>query len=75
LTFAPGDANALAVQVRWALSNPSALDELSRRAHSIYQGRYTPEANFNQLIRIYRSLSLDQRVSGARQYSEQRTCA
>lgn len=75
LTFVPGDANALAAQVRWALSNPSALDELSRRAHSIYEERYTPEANFNQLIRIYRSLSLDQRVSGARQYSEQRTCA
>ena len=56
LTFAAGDANALVAQVRWALSNASALDEFGRRAHSIYEERYTPEANFKQLFGIYCSL-------------------
>jgi glycosyltransferase involved in cell wall biosynthesis len=75
LVFAPGDSNAIVAQVRWALSNPSALDELSRHAHSIYEDRYTPEANFNALIRIYRSLTLNRNTSGARQFSKQEVCA
>jgi glycosyltransferase involved in cell wall biosynthesis len=64
LTFPPGDANALAAQVRRAVSNPSALAELGGRAHSIYEERYTPEVNFNQLLGIYRSLSRNQRLGG-----------
>jgi glycosyltransferase involved in cell wall biosynthesis len=56
LTFPPGDANALAAQVRWAVSNSSAMDELGRRAQSTYEERYTPEVNVNQLMGIYRSL-------------------
>jgi glycosyltransferase involved in cell wall biosynthesis len=74
LTFARGDADALAAQVHWALSNPSALDELSQRASAIYEKRYTPEANFDQLVRIYQSVSRDQRV-GAGYFPEQSTCA
>ena len=59
LTFASGDSQALAARVRWAVSNPSALGELRRRAHAIYEERYTPEVNFNQLIGIYRALGRD----------------
>ncbi|HET9717853.1 MAG TPA: glycosyltransferase family 4 protein [Pseudolabrys sp.] len=75
LVFAPGDSNAIVARVRWALSNPSALDELGRHAHSIYEDRYTPEANFNGLIRIYRSLLQNRHTSGARQFSKQEVCA
>lgn len=64
LMFPPGDANALAAQVRWAVSNPSALAELGCRAHASYEERYTPEVNFNQLIGIYRSLGRDRRFGG-----------
>jgi glycosyltransferase involved in cell wall biosynthesis len=56
LTFPPGDPNALAAAVRWAISNPLALDEIGRRAHQTYEEQYTPETNFNQLISIYRSV-------------------
>jgi glycosyltransferase involved in cell wall biosynthesis len=72
LTFPPGDANALAAQVRWAVANPSALDEQSRRARSIYEERYTPEANFNQLVGIYRSLSRDRPRGGKRRHEQER---
>jgi glycosyltransferase involved in cell wall biosynthesis len=62
LTFRPGDAAALAAQVRWAVSNPSTLDELGRRAHSIYEEQYTPEVNFDRLMGIYRSVCRDRRL-------------
>jgi glycosyltransferase involved in cell wall biosynthesis len=75
LTFTTGDANALAAQVRCAISNSSLLEELAARAHAIYEERYTPEVNFDMLIGIYRSVvfrstfgwnALSPRVSGAR---------
>ena len=75
LTFSPGDANALASQVRRAISNPSLLDALAARGHAIYEERYTPEVNFNKIIGIYRSVAvrsmsrrtaLSLRASGAR---------
>ena len=66
LMFPSQDANALATQVRWAISNPSALAELGFRAHARYEERYTPEVNFNQLIGIYRSLGRDRRFTGQR---------
>jgi glycosyltransferase involved in cell wall biosynthesis len=66
LMFPPGDANALAAQVRWAVSNPSALDALGQRAHLTYEKSYTPEVNLSQLIGIYRSLSRDRRLDESR---------
>jgi glycosyltransferase involved in cell wall biosynthesis len=59
LTFPPGDAAALAAQVRWAAANPSAFDEFGSRALATYEERYTREINFDRLIGIYRSLSRD----------------
>jgi glycosyltransferase involved in cell wall biosynthesis len=57
LTFPPGNANGLAAQVRWAVSNPATLDDLSRRARACYEERYTPEVNFDRLMGLYRSLA------------------
>jgi hypothetical protein len=51
--------------VHWAVSNPSTLDELSRRARSIYEEQYTPEVNFDQLMDIYRSVYRDRRLGHA----------
>jgi glycosyltransferase involved in cell wall biosynthesis len=62
LKFPTGDARALTAQVRWAIANPSVLDELGCRAHAVYQERYAPEVNFQQLIGIYRSLCRDPRL-------------
>jgi glycosyltransferase involved in cell wall biosynthesis len=56
LTFRSGNASSLAAQVRWAIANPAAMDELGRRAHAIYEEQYTPEVNFNRLMGIYRDL-------------------
>jgi hypothetical protein len=39
------------------LENAAVLDEFGQRAYSAYEGRYTPEINFNRLIDIYRSVA------------------
>jgi glycosyltransferase involved in cell wall biosynthesis len=57
LTFPAEDANALAARVRWAILNPTTLDELGRRARGCYEERYTPECNFDRLMGLYRSLA------------------
>ena len=64
---------ALAAQVRWAVSNPSTLDELGGRAHAIYEERYTPEVNFNRLIGIYRSVCRDRRLGAAEAVERKRS--
>jgi glycosyltransferase involved in cell wall biosynthesis len=56
LKFLPGDGPGLAAQVRWAIASPSVLREYGNRARVMYEERYTPEANFAQLIDIYRSV-------------------
>jgi glycosyltransferase involved in cell wall biosynthesis len=71
LTFPCDDAAALGAQVRWAVSNPSALDEIGRRAHAIYEERYTPEVNFNRLIGIYHSLCRVRRLGSSRAPEQQ----
>jgi glycosyltransferase involved in cell wall biosynthesis len=64
LTFPPGDASALAAQVRWALTSASAFEEIGRRGQSVYEVRYTPEVNFSQLMSVYQSLRRDRLCRG-----------
>jgi glycosyltransferase involved in cell wall biosynthesis len=56
LTFPQGDDQVLADRVRWAIANPAALEAIGRRARAVYEQRYTPEANFRQLLDIYRQV-------------------
>ncbi len=64
LVFPPRDAEAFAAQVRLATSGTLSVDQLGRDAQDIYEERYTPEMNFNQLIGIYKSLRRDRRLAG-----------
>lgn len=49
----PGDPLALANAVRWACRNPAELARMGRAARAEYRARYTPEANYRMLWRIY----------------------
>jgi glycosyltransferase involved in cell wall biosynthesis len=51
--FEPGDAKDLAAKVLWAAANPSELRRMGENARRVYENRYTPEANYPQLMRIY----------------------
>lgn len=54
LTFPPGDAEALADRVVWTLDHPRAVDAMRHAARETYERRYSPDANYRQLVAIYR---------------------
>lgn len=53
LHFEAGNSKDLAAKIRWAITHPEVMSEMRKRAHSVYQAQYTPEANYQQLIKIY----------------------
>ena len=54
LQFSPGDAVALGQALRAILSDDSLADRLGADARAEYLAKYTPERNFEMLMRIYR---------------------
>lgn len=53
LHFTPGDAADLAAKVRWAAAHPEEMRRMGANARRVYEDKYTPEANYRQLISIY----------------------
>lgn len=54
LLFEPGDAADLAKRLRWADAHPLEMREMGRAARRVYERRYTPDTNAEQLLGIYR---------------------
>ncbi len=54
LLVSPGDANELAQAIAFAEANPGRMREMGRAAWETYLEHYTPERNYEQLMRIYR---------------------
>lgn len=54
LHFRPRDAEDLAAKVEWTLANPEKLDRMRREARAEYLAKYTPERNYEMLMRVYR---------------------
>lgn len=50
----PGDAAALAVQLDRIVSDPAMASAMGRRARSLYEAEWTPEANLESLKTVYR---------------------
>ncbi|MGQ4647521.1 glycosyltransferase [Lyngbya aestuarii] len=53
LHFRPGDPGELAVQVKWVLAHPSEVAQMRREARAEFEGKYTAEKNYQQLMNIY----------------------
>ncbi|MBW4477274.1 MAG: glycosyltransferase [Tolypothrix brevis GSE-NOS-MK-07-07A] len=53
LHFEAGNPVDLAAKITWATTHAEAMIAMRKHAHSMYQTRYTPEANYHQLIEIY----------------------
>jgi glycosyltransferase involved in cell wall biosynthesis len=53
LRFPADDSAALAAAVAEGLSDPARLREMQRNARRHYEARFTPEANYRQLMRVY----------------------
>ena len=54
LKFPPGDAAALGEALRTILGDGGLADRLGANARAEYLAKYTPERNFEMLMRIYR---------------------
>ncbi len=53
LLVEPGNASELAAAIRYAEANPERMRAMGRAAWRTYLEHYTPERNYEQLLRIY----------------------
>jgi glycosyltransferase involved in cell wall biosynthesis len=53
LHFILGDKADLAAKVRWAADHPDDMRRMGANARRVYKQKYTPEANYRQLVAIY----------------------
>jgi glycosyltransferase involved in cell wall biosynthesis len=53
LYFEPSNAEDLAVQINWALSHPAELTQMRQAARAEFEAKYTAEANYQCLMKIY----------------------
>ena len=53
LHFTPGNSDDLAAKVRWADEHPDEMLRMGENARQVYEEKYSPEANYPQLMAIY----------------------
>lgn len=53
LLFQPGSSEDLRRKMQWANANPGAIKHMGERARTMYETKYSPQTNLNQLIAIY----------------------
>ena len=56
LLFEPGDADDLAMKLRWAQAHPAEMAAMGLRARSRFEQNYTPQKNYEQLMVIYHAV-------------------
>ena len=54
LLFEPGNAGDLAATMTWADAHPADMRAMGRAARREYELKYTPDRNYEMLMRIYR---------------------
>ncbi|MCZ7554734.1 MAG: glycosyltransferase family 4 protein [Anaerolineales bacterium] len=54
LLFDPGNAQDLAAKIGWLLDHPAELARMRYGARATFEERYTAEANYVQLMQVYR---------------------
>lgn len=58
LHFEAGNSADLANKLQWAYEHPKEMICMGKNARRIYEAQYTPEANYQQLMAIYRTLHM-----------------
>jgi glycosyltransferase involved in cell wall biosynthesis len=56
LHFEPGNAADLAAKINWATSHPENIINMGKNAQLLYESKYTPEANYQQIMAIYQQV-------------------
>ena len=57
LLYTPGSFEDLAVKLRWALTHKNEMRKMGQTARNVYENKYTPQANYKQLMGIYQSVA------------------
>ncbi|WP_088888908.1 glycosyltransferase family 4 protein [Leptolyngbya ohadii] len=55
LHFSPGDAEDLAVKIKWVLDNPDKLARMRQSSYNEFKVKYDAERNYEKLIGIYQN--------------------
>jgi len=53
LLFEPGSSESLADKIVWAESHPNELATMGKHARKVYEAKYSPQTNYDQLMSIY----------------------
>ncbi|MEA5502414.1 glycosyltransferase family 4 protein [Halotia wernerae UHCC 0503] len=56
LHFEAGNSQDLAAKINWAIKHPEFLAVTGRNARSTYESKYTSEANYEKLMKIYQEI-------------------
>jgi glycosyltransferase involved in cell wall biosynthesis len=56
LHFEPGNPIDLAEKARWMFEHPEECRRMGENARKVYEDKYTPEKNYEQLMEIYRNV-------------------
>ncbi|GAB1545537.1 glycosyltransferase [Scytonema sp. NUACC21] len=57
LHFEAGNSLDLATKINWAIANPDTINAMGTNARCTYEAKYTPEANYKQLMEIYQQVT------------------
>ena len=66
LLFRPGDSCSLAEKIAWANAHPDEMKEMGEHARREYERKYTPEVNYEKLIKIYHDVLVRAKSEAAR---------
>lgn len=53
LLFAPDDGDDLAARVRWSVSHPQEIEEMSAQVRDVYQNEFSAQQSLNTLLTLY----------------------
>lgn len=54
LLFEPGNAEDLAIKIRWMMDHPKERQEMGRRARELVEKKYSPGLHYKRLMDVYR---------------------
>jgi len=61
LHFTAGDSVDLASKVHWAWTHPKEMSEMGDNGRLEYEGKYTPDRNYEHFVRLWNHLGIDVR--------------
>ncbi|MBN3870454.1 glycosyltransferase family 4 protein [Nostoc sp. JL33] len=56
LHFEAGNHTDIAAKIEWATTHPEAMRTMGKNARQVYETKYAPEANYQQLMTIYQQV-------------------